>query len=72
MNDSIRQQSAIGNMIYSVPEIISHLSELFWLRAGDLILTGTPAGVSNLNVGDKVSISCGNLLPCEFEIGPPE
>mmetsp|Transcript_10334 Transcript_10334/g.21459 ORF Transcript_10334/g.21459 Transcript_10334/m.21459 type:complete len:167 (+) Transcript_10334:332-832(+) len=79
VNGSIRQQSSIGCMIYSVSEIISHLSELFRLQAGDLILTGTPAGVSEVNVGDRVSISCGSssggidgnfLMPCEFVIGP--
>lgn len=79
VNGSIRQQSSIGCMIYSVSEIISHLSGLFRLQAGDLILTGTPAGVSEVNVGDKVSISCGSssgdidgnfLMPCEFVISP--
>ena len=72
VNDSIRQQSTIGNMIYDVPEIISNLSHLFRLRQGDLILTGTPAGVSHLNVGDSVSITCGSLIPCRFAIGEPE
>mmetsp|Transcript_24186 Transcript_24186/g.52157 ORF Transcript_24186/g.52157 Transcript_24186/m.52157 type:complete len:272 (+) Transcript_24186:73-888(+) len=72
VNNSIRQQSAIGNMIYSVPEIISNLSQLFRLCQGDLILTGTPAGVSHLNVGDGVSITCGDLIPCKFVIGEPE
>ena len=72
VNNAIRQQSTIGNMIYSVPEIISNLSQLFRLCQGDLILTGTPAGVSHLNAGDTVSIKCGNLIPCEFEIGQPE
>lgn len=72
VNDSIRQRAAIGTMIYSVPEIISHLSELFWLRAGDLIMTGTPAGVSDLVEGDRVSISCGSLMPCCFVMGPAE
>lgn len=72
VNDSIRQQSTIDKMIYSVPEIISNLSKLFRLRQGDLILTGTPAGVSHLNVGDSVSITCGDLIPCKFEIGEAE
>eukprot|EP00804_Cyclotella_cryptica_P009269 CCRYP_016762-RB/>CCRYP_016762-RB protein AED:0.23 eAED:0.23 QI:0/-1/0/1/-1/0/1/0/196 len=72
VNDSIRQQAAIGTMIYSIPEIISHLSELFWLRAGDLIMTGTPAGVSDIVEGDRVSISCGSLMPCNFVIGRAE
>ena len=72
VNNSIRQQSEISNMIYSIPEIIHHLSQLFMLKAGDLILTGTPAGVSNLDVGDKVSISFGDLMPCDFVVGPSE
>lgn len=72
VNGIVKQQSAIGEMIYSIPEVISHLSQLFRLRKGDLIMTGTPAGVSDLTVGDQVSISCGDLLPCEFVVGPSE
>ena len=68
VNDAIRQQSTIGRMIYSVPEILANLSTLFRLHPGDIILTGTPAGVSDVNVGDKVSISCGDLVPCKFLI----
>jgi len=71
VNGTIRQSSSLGKMIYSVPEIIHHLSQLFYLRQGDLIMTGTPAGVSELAVGDEVSITCGELLPCQFVVGPP-
>jgi fumarylpyruvate hydrolase len=72
VNNTIRQQSTLGNMIYSTSEIISNLSKLYRLRQGDIILTGTPAGVSQLNIGDVVSITCGDLIPCEFVIGAPE
>jgi len=72
VNDSIRQESTIGKMIHSVPEIISNLSQFFRLHPGDLILTGTPAGVSSLNIGDQVSITCGDLIPCKFVMGKPE
>ena len=72
VNGSTRQQSTIGSMIYSVPEIISNLSQLFRLQAGDIILTGTPAGVSHLNIGDEVSITCGDLIPCNFTVGESE
>ena len=44
----------------------------FGLRPGDLIFTGTPSGVSALKEGDCVMITCGDLSPCEFSIGPPE
>lgn len=72
VNNTVRQQSTLGNMIYSTSEIISNLSKLYRLRQGDIILTGTPAGVSQLNIGDVVSITCGDLIPCEFVIGEPE
>ena len=72
VNGEIRQQSAIGSMVYSIPEVVNHLSQLFWLRKGDLIMTGTPAGVSDLAIGDLVSISCGDLPSCNFAIGSSE
>ncbi|KAL3770977.1 hypothetical protein ACHAW5_000379 [Stephanodiscus triporus] len=72
VNNSPRQASTLGRMIHSVPEIVSNLSHFFALRRGDLILTGTPAGVSHLSVGDAVSITCGDLIPCRFVVGEPE
>ncbi|HEX6869453.1 MAG TPA: fumarylacetoacetate hydrolase family protein [Micromonosporaceae bacterium] len=45
LNGEIVQQARTGNLIFSVPEIVSYLSGLTWLRPGDLIFTGTPAGV---------------------------
>jgi fumarylpyruvate hydrolase len=53
VNGSVRQDSDIGAMIFSVPEIIHELSLLFELQAGDLIFTGTPAGVAALQSGDR-------------------
>ena len=41
-------------MIWNVPEIISFLSQFYQLEAGDLIFTGTPAGVGPLHRGDKL------------------
>ncbi len=41
--------------ISSVPESIAHLTKLFELVPGDLIMTGTPAGVGSVNRGDKVT-----------------
>jgi fumarylpyruvate hydrolase len=47
-----RQHTTLGEMVHSVPEIIAALSALFELKAGDLIFTGTPAGVAALQRGD--------------------
>lgn len=54
VNGIVRQEGDIGAMIWPVPEIIASLSRLFTLHPGDLIYTGTPAGVGPLVVGDKV------------------
>ncbi len=54
VNGDLRQQSDIAEMIWSVPEIIAELSGLFELQPGDLIFTGTPAGVGPLRPGDRI------------------
>eukprot|EP00551_Chaetoceros_affinis_P008656 CAMPEP_0203682958 /NCGR_PEP_ID=MMETSP0090-20130426/47271_1 /ASSEMBLY_ACC=CAM_ASM_001088 /TAXON_ID=426623 /ORGANISM="Chaetoceros affinis, Strain CCMP159" /LENGTH=317 /DNA_ID=CAMNT_0050552077 /DNA_START=49 /DNA_END=1002 /DNA_ORIENTATION=+ len=72
VNGEIRQDSTIDKMIWSIPEMISHLSNYFKLKPGDLIMTGTPAGVGALHVGDYVEITCGGLPKCCFSVGEPE
>lgn len=54
VNGTPRQQGALADMIWSVPEIIAELSTLFELAPGDLIYTGTPAGVAAIEPGDKL------------------
>jgi fumarylpyruvate hydrolase len=54
VNGEKRQSGTLAEMIWSVPEIIAHLSGLFELRAGDLIFTGTPAGVGPVKRGDTL------------------
>lgn len=54
INGKIRQEGNLNQMIWKIPEMISHLSKLFTLQAGDLILTGTPSGVGPVQRGDKL------------------
>lgn len=54
VNGAVRQEGDIADMIRSVPEIIAELSTWFALAAGDLVFTGTPAGVGSLNPSDRV------------------
>ena len=54
VNGEIRQNADLSDMIWSVPEMISILSEYFQLSAGDIILTGTPAGVGAVRPGDNM------------------
>jgi fumarylpyruvate hydrolase len=66
VNGETRQQGDLGQMIWKVPEIISYLSGFFELAPGDVIMTGTPAGVAATRQGDRLhghiqgvgSISC--------------
>jgi fumarylpyruvate hydrolase len=69
VNGSVRQQSDLDQMIWSIPEILSALSHLFELRAGDLIFTGTPAGVGPLVPGDQIVARIDGLPELSFEIG---
>ncbi len=54
VNGALRQEGDIADMIWSVPEILAELSAWFDLAAGDLVFTGTPAGVGRLLPGDRV------------------
>ena len=57
VNGALRQDADLADLIWAVPDVISALSGLFELRAGDLIYTGTPAGVGRVLRQDR--ISCG-------------
>lgn len=50
----MRQSGNLNQMIWKVPETISYLSSLFDLQPGDLIFTGTPAGVEPVKRGDRL------------------
>jgi fumarylpyruvate hydrolase len=54
VNGQRRQEADIGAMIWAVPEVIAELSTLFEIKPGDLIFTGTPAGVGALQPGDRI------------------
>jgi 5-carboxymethyl-2-hydroxymuconate isomerase len=54
VNGELRQNGSTGLMIHPAARIISYLSSIFTLEAGDIILTGTPAGVSRITGGDQL------------------
>lgn len=54
VNGTVTQQGHTGDMINDIPALIEYLSAFMTLQAGDVILTGTPEGVVNVNVGDVV------------------
>ena len=71
VNGIQRQHSNIAEMIWSVPEIISELSNLFELRAGDIIFTGTPSGVGAVEVGDSLHAAIANVGELNLRVCKP-
>ena len=61
VNDSVKQNSSIKNMIFSPVEIVKHISSRMTLEKGDLIFTGTPEGVSRVVPGDKIYAELENI-----------
>jgi len=55
VNGAVKQDSELSELIWGVPEIISCISQSMTLAPGDLIMTGTPAGVGPIVVGDRVT-----------------
>lgn len=67
-NGELRQDATLAEMVWSVPEIIAHLSGFYHLGPGDLILTGTPAGVGPVQPGDVLKGGIDGLEPLELTI----
>lgn len=68
VNGEVRQQSRIDDLIFPVPELIAEITELVTLEAGDVVATGTPAGVGPLADGDAVSISIEGIGTLEHDV----
>ncbi len=54
INGELKQNSRTSDMIFNIPYLIHYISSIFGIRKGDLIFTGTPAGITKLNPGDKI------------------
>lgn len=68
VNGEVRQEADIKDMTWGVDEVIAELSTYYKLEPGDLVFTGTPAGVSALVRGDKVDCAIDGLESLEFSI----
>ena len=68
VNGATKQEGDLAHMIWSVPEIIAALSRSWTLMPGDLIFTGTPAGVGPLRPGDEVACGVEGLPGLRFSI----
>jgi fumarylpyruvate hydrolase len=72
VNGTERQKGDLTELIWSVPEIIWQLSQQVALGAGDIIMTGTPAGVAALSAGDKIECGVDGIGTLKVAIGKPE
>ncbi|WP_448032740.1 fumarylacetoacetate hydrolase family protein [Bradyrhizobium liaoningense] len=72
LNGVERQRGDLEQMIWNTPEIVSNLSRSYRLKPGDLIMTGTPAGVGAIVPGDRLLVSIEGLAPLQFSIAERE
>ncbi len=68
VNDEVKQDGCVSDMIFKIPVLISYISKYFKLEYGDLILTGTPAGVSAVKHGDVMTASLSDLTTIKFHV----
>lgn len=72
VDGQFRQDVLLKDLIWSVPEIVSHLSRYYHLQPGDLIYTGTPAGVGPVTPGNVLEGEVEGLAPIRLTIAEPE
>ena len=70
VNGTIRQQARLDDMLFNEAELVAYLSTLYRLEPGDLVMTGTPAGVGPLLPGDRVQAEVDGWPVLEAEIVP--
>lgn len=70
VNGETRQEADLADMIWPVRSHVAHLSRTVALRPGDVVMTGTPAGVGPLAPGDACRVEIDGLAPLEVRIGP--
>lgn len=68
VNGEERQRSSVGQLIWKISEIIEHLSRAWALAPGDLIYTGTPAGVASVQRGDLLEGGVDGLAPLRLRV----
>jgi fumarylpyruvate hydrolase len=69
VNGQRRQHGDLADMVWDVPGVLAFLSQLYRLEPGDLVFTGTPAGVGAVVVGDRLEGRIAGLTPLAIRIG---
>jgi len=68
VNGVIKQSDTLKSMIFNPVEIVEYISSIMTLEKGDLIFTGTPAGVSKVNRGDKLEAKLGEIAAISCKV----
>jgi acylpyruvate hydrolase len=68
VNGELRQDGNTSEMMFKIPELVSLVSEFFTLEAGDVILTGTPAGAGGVKAGDVIEAGLGDITKIKFQV----
>ncbi|WP_304234934.1 fumarylacetoacetate hydrolase family protein [Jiulongibacter sediminis] len=68
VNNELRQEGNTGLMIYTFDYLVSFVSKYFTLKTGDLLFTGTPAGVAEVKIGDRLQASLEGNVMLDFEV----
>ena len=72
VNGEVKQDATLNELIWKLDEIVVDLSKFYHLRPGDLIMTGTPAGVGPVVAGDRITGGIDGLDPISLTITEPE
>ncbi|PWC31606.1 fumarylacetoacetate hydrolase family protein [Azospirillum sp. TSO22-1] len=70
VNGAVKQSSDLSALIWSVPEVVAHLSQFYHLGPGDLIYTGTPEGVGPVVAGDRLEGRIDGVGTIALAVGP--
>ncbi len=71
VNGALRQEGRIADMVHDMAAILVDLSRFYHLGQGDIVMTGTPAGVGAVGPGDVLEGQLGDLSPVRLTVGPP-
>jgi fumarylpyruvate hydrolase len=71
VNGTLRQEARLSEMVRDLPALLDHLSSLYRLGPGDLVMTGTPAGVGAVGPGDRLEGEVDGLERVRLTIREP-
>lgn len=69
VNGNVKQDADLNELIWDAPDVLAYVSRFYRLEPGDLIYTGTPAGVGPVIEGDEIVVSIAGLSDCTIKVG---